>query len=508
MRQRSPAVIEIRKGLARSSAGSHLAAMSPSPAYRPDPRFQTLGRDFADPVEAADFPETILRFRNDRAAATVGLEGLSDADWLRHFGRFEPLPDNQPIPLAMRYHGHQFRVYNPNLGDGRGFLFAQLREQGSNRLLDLATKGSGQTPWSRAGDGRLTLKGGMREILAASMLEALGVPTSRAFSLVETGEALTRGDEPSPTRSAVLTRLSHSHIRFGTFQRLAYFDQRDLITVLVDHVVETYFPHLADVADRPAALMEATVAASAGLLSRWMAAGFVHGVLNTDNMVVTGESFDYGPWRFLPRNDPNFTAAYFDHQGLYSFGRQPETVFWNLQQLAACLTLVTGQERLLAALNGFSDAYRLALRGAILDRLGVKSRGSDDDVELVNAAFRALAEGGEGLRWEPFFFDWFGGEASTGRAMDGPRAGLYRTETFEAFRAKLAAFEPDRPERLADPVFQRPEPEELLIDEVEALWAPIAAEDDWGPLYAKLDRIEAARAAYALGVDGAKNAAP
>jgi uncharacterized protein YdiU (UPF0061 family) len=228
-------------------------------------------------------------------------------------------------------------------------------------------------------------------------------------------------------------------------------------------------------------------------------------VLNTDNMVVTGESFDYGPWRFLPRNDPNFTAAYFDHQGLYSFGRQPEAVFWNLQQLAACLTLVTDQAGILAALNGFSDAYRLALRGSMLDRLGVQSRNPDEDVELVNAAFRALAEGGEALRWEPFFFDWFGGEAGAGRAMDGPRAQLYRTETFETFRRRLADFEPNRPERLADPVFQRPEPEELIIEEVEALWAPISQDDDWGPLNAKLDRIEAARVAYGLGD---KNAAP
>ena len=482
--------------------------MSLSPVYRPDPRLQALGRDFADPVEAADFPETILRFRNQRAAASVGLDGLTDVDWVRHFGRFAPLPDNQPVPLAMRYHGHQLRVYNPDLGDGRGFLFAQLRERGTDRLLDLATKGSGQTPWSRAGDGRLTLKGGVREILAAAMLEALGVPTSRAFSLVETGEALTRGDEPSPTRSAVLTRLSHSHIRFGTFQRLAYFDQRDLIVQLVDHVVESYFPHLADAPDRAAALMGETVSASARLLSRWMTAGFVHGVLNTDNMVVTGESFDYGPWRFLPRNDPNFTAAYFDHQGLYSFGRQPEAVFWNLQQLAACLTLVADQAGLLAALNGFSDAYRLALRGAMLDRLAVKSRDPDDDVELVNSAFRALAEGGDALRWEPFFFDWFGGAASEARALDSPRADLYRTETFETFRRRLADFEPDRPERLADPVFQRPEPEELIIEEVEALWAPIAESDDWGPLTEKLGRIEAARVAYALGPNGAKNTAP
>ena len=481
--------------------------MTPSPAYRPDPKFMSLGRDFADPVDPADFPMTRLRFRNDRAAATVGLDGLTDEAWLAAFGRFQPLPDNQPRPLAMRYHGHQFRSYNPDLGDGRGFLFAQLREAGTHRLLDLATKGSGQTPWSRQGDGRLTLKGGMREILAASQLEALGVPTSRAFSLVETGEALQRGDEPSPTRSAVLTRLSYSHIRFGTFQRQAYFERPDLITVLVDHAVETYYPHLADEPDRPVALMHAVVAASARLLAGWMSAGFVHGVLNTDNMVVTGESFDYGPWRFLPRNDPNFTAAYFDHNGLYSFGRQPEAVFWNLQQLAACLTLVTDQAGLLAALNGFSDAYRDALRGAMLRRLALKSRGPAADVELVGAAFKALAGGGDQLRWEPFFFDWFGGEPSVERALAGPRAGLYDTEAFTDFRRLLAGFETDRPERLRHPVFARSEPEELLIDEVETLWAPIAAEDDWAPLYAKLDRIEETRQAYGLDTPGDKNVA-
>ena len=438
-----------------------------SAAYRPDPIFMRLGPEFADPVAPADFPRTTLRFRNDRAAASVGLEGLTDAEWLAHFARFSPLPDNQPGPLAMRYHGHQFRTYNPDLGDGRGFLFAQLREAGPSpsqdgRLLDLATKGSGQTPWSRAGDGRLTLKGGVREILAASMLEALGVPTSRAFSLVETGEDLVRGDEPSPTRSAVLTRLSHSHIRFGTFQRQAFLQRPDNITALVDHAVETYFPHVADQPDRPKVLMEQVVAASARLLARWMAAGFVHGVLNTDNMVVTGESFDYGPWRFLPHNDPNFTAAYFDHSGLYSFGRQPETVFWNLQQLAGCLAQVTDDAGLIGALNGFSDLYRDALRAAMLDRLGVKSRSAEDDVALVQAAFGALASA-QALRWEPFFFDWFGGEASEARALAGPRAEIYGNAAFLDLRRHLSAFEPDRPERLESPVFAQAEPEVMVF---------------------------------------------
>src|SRR3569623_1464815 len=191
-------------------------------ACHPETAILDLGGDFYDPVAAADFPETFLRFRNDRAAAQVGLDSLDAAAWIEHFGRFAPLPGSLTTPLALRYHGHQFRVYNPEIGDGRGFLFAQLRDS-AGRMMDLGTTGSGRPPWSRFGDGRLTLKGGVREILATEMLEALGVPASRCFTLIETGEALERGDEPSPTRSAVLVRLSHSHIRIGMFQRLAYF---------------------------------------------------------------------------------------------------------------------------------------------------------------------------------------------------------------------------------------------------------------------------------------------
>jgi serine/tyrosine/threonine adenylyltransferase len=471
--------------------------MPTSPDYRPDPKFMALGPDFADPVRPADFPEQILRFRNDRAAATVGLETLTDSEWLTAFARFEALPGNQPQPLAMRYHGHQFQTYNPDLGDGRGFLFAQLRERGTGRLLDLATKGSGQTPWSRTADGRLTLKGGVREVLAAAMLEALGVPTSRAFSLVETGEALERNDEPSPTRGAVLTRLSHSHIRFGTFQRHAFEERPDNIARLVDHVVENYYPDLAgeDAAAKPGALLRAVTEASAHLTARWMAAGFVHGVLNTDNMNITGESFDYGPYRFLPRNDPNFTAAYFDHSGLYAFGRQPETMFWNLRQLATCLTLVSETDPLVEALNRFSPAYRDALMGAMLRRLGLRPATAEADVALGNAAFKALSTGGDRLRWEPFFFDWFGGLASEDRAMGGPRGGLYGSEEFLSFRSLLAGRDADRPERLADAYFAAPEPVELLYDEIETLWAGIAERDDWGPFNAKLAAIEAARVA-------------
>src|SRR3990170_4051903 len=169
-------------------------AVLPSPStYRAETAILELGDAFYDPVEAADFPQTRLRFRNDGWAEVVGLGSLGAEEWLRHFGRFEPLPDNLKQPLALRYHGHQFRVYNPDIGDGRGFLFAQMRDD-RGRLLDLGTKGSGQTPYSRTADGRLTLKGGVREVLATEMLEALGVYTSKTFALFETGEDLVRGD--------------------------------------------------------------------------------------------------------------------------------------------------------------------------------------------------------------------------------------------------------------------------------------------------------------------------
>ncbi len=158
---------------------------------RADPAILTIADAIAHPVQAADFPQTILRFRNDRHAATVGLDALDDASWARHFGRFDPLPGNLPQPLALAYHGHQFRNYNPQIGDGRGFLFAQARDD-AGRLLDLGTKGSGQTPFSRDGDGRLTLKGAVREILTTEMLEVLGVHTSKSFSVIETGEGASR----------------------------------------------------------------------------------------------------------------------------------------------------------------------------------------------------------------------------------------------------------------------------------------------------------------------------
>ena len=450
-----------------------------SASYRPDSAIVMLAGWLGDAVAPADFPETRLRWRSDRAAASVGLAGLSDEEWTRHFGRFQPLEGNLPQPLALRYHGHQFRVYNPEIGDGRGFLFAQMRDA-SGRLMDLGTKGSGTTPWSRAGDGRLTLKGGLREILATEMLEALGVNTSKTFSVIETGEALRRGDEPSPTRSAVLVRLSHSHIRIGTFQRLLALEAADEMESLIDYCL-TQFPgppppEDAPGRDQPAIrLMHNVVERMADLAASYMVAGFVHGVLNTDNMNVTGESFDYGPWRWLPTWEPGFTAAYFDHAGLYAFGRQPEALHWNCGQLAVALRLHAETAQLVAALERFAPLYMAAVARRWCWRLGVVSQGGEADTQLVAAFEQAMRD--EAAQPDAFFFRHRGG----------------RGEPQGALGAALAGYQPvaDTHDYWSDAA-----PQSMLIEEVEAIWDAIAQGDDWGPLRAKIAALRRMGAAH------------
>ena len=442
--------------------------------FRGEARITDLGPTFYDPVAPADFPATVVRFRNDRAAAEIGLERLSDADWVHHFGRFAPLPDSLATPLALRYHGHQFRVYNPDLGDGRGFLFAQCRDA-RDRLMDLGTKGSGTTPWSRAGDGRLTLKGAVREVLATEMLQALGVDTSRTLSVVETGENLDRGDEPSPTRSAVLVRLSHSHIRYGTFQRLAALGLADDMARLTTYVLTHYFG--GSDGDPYAALIDHAVTNAATQAASMMAAGFVHGVLNTDNINITGECFDYGPYRFAQSWDPDFTAAYFDHHGLYSFGRQPEALQWNVFQLAGALRLVAPVEVLRPALEDFGSCYTTALTAALLRRLGVVPFGDARDRTLAEALVTALEASRANL--DRFWFDWRGGKLR-------PGAGDYNAE-FDAFAVAVSAFTPAAP--TTHGYWSDTTQCGLPIAEIEAVWAAIAERDDWGPFTNKVAAI-------------------
>ena len=441
--------------------------------YRADPRILALGGDFYDAVQPARFPKCVLRFANMRWASRVGLD-LDDEQWTQHFCRFEPLADNLLEPLALRYHGHQFRVYNPEIGDGRGFVFAQLRDD-RERLLDLGTKGSGQTPYSRHADGRLTLKGGVREVLATEMLEALGVNTSKSFALLETGEPLERGDEPSPTRSAVLTRLSHGHIRIGSFQRLAFLGEVDNINALVRYCLEhLYFEAPStDETENALRLFDLVSSATAELAASYLAAGFVHGVLNSDNINITGESFDYGPWRFAPEWDPEFTAAYFDHYGLYAFGRQPEAIHWDLAQFAGCMSLVAKAPPLSGLLAGWSSRFERALVARMVRRLGVAPAGDDSD--LAAGLMKALASRAASI--DKVFFDWRGGRDPGGELYSG-----------EEFR-KLARMLEGRSTTVTHKYWSEDAPCSMHIGEVEAIWAAIAERDDWQPFNDKVAAV-------------------
>lgn len=425
-----------------------------------------MGEGFYDPVEPADFPKTLLRYADKDLAERLGLP-QKQKDWIAHFGRFEPLPDNLSKPLAMRYHGHQFRHYNSDLGDGRGFLYAQLYDA-QGRLLDLGTKGSGQTPYSRRGDGRLTLLGGVREVLATRYLEHLGVNTSRSLSLIETGEELIRGDEPSPTRSAVLVRCNHSHIRFGTFQRHAFFTDREALERLIQYCLKYFYPEATDGAE----LLEQVCLKSADMVAGWMAAGFVHGVMNTDNMNITGESFDYGPYRFLPTLKSGMTAAYFDHNGLYAFARQPESMYWNLAQLAQSLSLVTEDQSLLKSLESFAPAYQAALRDHVFRRLALRPKGLEADTEFVLSTFRLLEE--SQVSWPHFWHDWQGG------ASDKEVYG----SAFSDWREDYSRYEIVSESPIEET------PATLIYEEIGELWEPIATDDDWSLLEGKLNSFK------------------
>ncbi|MGB3403640.1 MAG: YdiU family protein [Microcoleaceae cyanobacterium] len=475
-----------------------------------EPAFEQLGENYYDIVSAAEFPLHRLRFRNDALLPILGInpEEASDEHFIEAFGQFESV---RPF-LAMAYHGHQFGEYNPYLGDGRGFLYGQVRGVEGD-LYDLGTKGSGRTPYSRSADGRLTLKGGVREVLAAEMLHRLGVRTSRCLSLIETGEQLWRGDEPSPTRSAVMVRLSRSHIRFGTFERLYYFKRPDLMQKLLDHVITYYYPHLLDERvggdttpvlprERYLHFYQELIQRVAKLAAQWMAVGFCHGVLNTDNMSITGESFDYGPYAFLPEYNPRFTAAYFDYGGRYAYSNQPFVCQGNLEILQRCLSLVMDWDKMNLELESFQEYYQQAYRTQMIHQLGFDQLPVSEGEELVKLTLNILKH--YDIGYHQFFItlrqqfspQWqhdpnqifLGVEALL--KFDDWRQ-LYVQEWRQLYHHYLQTLSPLELEEVQQRL-QRYHPTVTLVrSQIEAVWEPIVIEDNWQPFEQLLQQIRA-----------------
>ncbi len=449
-----------------------------------------LGDDYYDIVKAAEFPQLQLRFRNDDVLKILSLnpQEVDDSHFLEAFGLFQGV---RPF-LALRYHGYQFGEYNPYLGDGRGFLYGQVRGI-DGELYDFGTKGSGRTPHSRTADGRLTLKGGVREVLAAEALHRLGVTTSRCLSLVETGESLWRGDEPSPTRSSVMVRFSRSHIRFGTFERLYYLQRADLVTKLLDRVITVYYPNIEDNNDKYAKFYAELVIRVARLVAQWMAAGFCHGVLNTDNMSITGESFDYGPYAFIPNYDLGFTAAYFDYGGRYSYGNQPWICRLNLELLQLPLGMVISKPDLEAGLAQFERHYYTSYQELMLKKLGFSDVLKNEYLDLLGATIKLLKDNPIGYH---DFFAQLATDFNNGWRdrpdlilENAPFRNVLTDNWRDLYHVCLNLSPASDMIKIGDRLRESNPQTALLRPAIESVWESIANEDNWQPFNDFLNKI-------------------
>lgn len=277
-------------------------------------------------------------------------------------------------PIAMKYGGHQFGGWNPELGDGRGLLLGEILDKAGKRW-DLHLKGSGPTPFSRMGDGRAVLRSSIREYLAGEALHALGVPTTRALALLGSEQPVRR--ERVET-AATLLRVADSHIRFGHFEWLFYAGHQPLLLKLADYVIDRHYPECRTQAHPYVALLDAIVARTARLMAAWQAQGFAHGVMNTDNFSITGQTLDFGPYGFLETYDPHLICNHSDHNGRYSWHLQPSVGLWNLNALAHALSGLIPVEAIKASLTGYEGLLTERYDTLMRARLGLLTANADD----------------------------------------------------------------------------------------------------------------------------------
>ena len=287
-------------------------------------------------------------------------------------------------PIAQAYAGHQFGGFSPQLGDGRALLLGEVIDLAGQRR-DIALKGSGRTAFSRGGDGKAAVGPVLREYLLGEAMQALGIPTTRALAAVATGETVRR-DRPLP--GAILTRVAASHLRVGTFQFFAARNDEASLRRLADYAIARHDPALATAPDRYLKLLEAVVLRQARLIARWMGVGFIHGVMNTDNMTISGETIDYGPCAFMEHYDTAAVFSSIDHHGRYAYGQQPAIAQWNLARLAeALLPLIdtdrdAAVERAVAVVSAFSGQFESAWKVQLQAKLGLEGAAAGDDPAL------------------------------------------------------------------------------------------------------------------------------
>jgi uncharacterized protein YdiU (UPF0061 family) len=437
--------------------------------------------------QAETAPDPRLLVLNERLAADLGL----DSSWLRGPDGLRFLVGNlvpgDAAPVAQAYAGHQFGGFVPRLGDGRALLLGELADD-DGRVRDIHLKGSGPTPFARGGDGLAAVGPMLREYLVSEAMHALGVPTTRSLAVMATGRPVQR---ETLLPGAVLARIASSHLRVGTFQYAASTGDGDLLRRLADHAIARHHPSAAE-ADRPyLALFEAVVAVQAALIARWMLIGFVHGVMNTDNMTISGETIDYGPCAFMEAYDPDTVFSSIDFWGRYAYGNQPDIAAWNLARFAETLLplLSDNVEEAIAlaeqSFGVFHAHYDAVWSSGMRAKLGLSA-----DIEaavvapLVDELLRLLKE--SHVDYTSFFRHL--SEAARGNAESDAEfvRGLFiDLAGFDDWMSRWRALDPD-PERMdrTNPIYI---PRNHLVE--EALTAATAGDLD--PLGRLLDAVSA-----------------
>jgi uncharacterized protein YdiU (UPF0061 family) len=318
----------------------------------------------------------------------INPDALATPDGIAVLAGNQTAPGSEPIALA--YAGHQFGHFVPQLGDGRAVLLGEVIDRGGQRR-DIQLKGSGPTPFSRNGDGRAALGPVLREYLISEAMASLGIPTTRTLAAVTTGQTVYR---ETRLPGAVLTRVAASHIRVGTFQYFAARRDEDAVRQLADYAIARHYPDAARRDNPYQAFLAAVVAAQAGLVARWLLVGFIHGVMNTDNCSIAGETIDYGPCAFMDAYDPARVFSSIDHAGRYAYGNQPRIAFWNLTRLAeTLLPLLGGEEPAKAVLAGFAPRFQTAYFGGLRRKIGLTVEREDDD-HLTQDLLKLMADNG------------------------------------------------------------------------------------------------------------------
>lgn len=350
---------------------------------------------FYERVRPSPVGAPVLIKVNEELAATLGLDAtlLSGEEASRIFAG-NALPEDAD-PIAMVYAGHQFGGFSPRLGDGRAILLGEVVDRDGVRR-DIQLKGSGPTPFSRRGDGRSALGPVLREYLVSEAMAALGVPTTRALAAVWSGDKVFR-DSVEP--GGVFTRVASSHLRIGTFEYFASRGEVENVRLLLDHALERHYPERAGAANGALALLAGVGERQARLIAQWMQVGFIHGVMNTDNMSISGETMDFGPCAFLDEYDPDKKFSFIDQRGRYAFGNQPMIAHWNLARLAeALLPLIAPEEEVALGLARETlELFPEIFRQAYLERMGAKigiADGGGADWPLVDGLLDLLREQG------------------------------------------------------------------------------------------------------------------